>query len=64
MRLRPGTKYYENRWRNEQPVLVKHGDHVGVVTRATPSGNHIPPQAYVVFELHELWIPTRELEYV
>lgn len=72
MRLRAGSRYYQNRNAQDQPVLVKHkgSGNVGVVHRVTPSGNHIPPQAYVVFSndnwttTFELWCPLRELETV
>lgn len=69
MRLRAGCDYYLNRIAQEDPVVVKHkntGQH-GVVTRATPSGNHIPAQAFVVYGddesgYEEAWVPSRELE--
>lgn len=71
MRLRPGANYYQKRIDAEQPVIVRNlntNEH-GVVTRVTPSGNHIPPQAHVVYGddeqgYHELWSPLRDLERV
>jgi hypothetical protein len=67
MRLKPGCRPYEN---PEHPVMVRHKltGNIGRVSRVTPSGNHIPPQAYILFGNenghNELWVPLNELERV
>lgn len=66
MRLRPGTKPYDH---NTVLVRRKGESAVGYVTRACPTGNHIPACAHVMFGSDEdgyygLWVATRDLERV
>jgi hypothetical protein len=71
MRLRAGAQYYEHRNHSEDPgpfwVKRKGTGQIGYVTRATPAGNHIPPQAFVMFGNDKdgysgEWVPTGTLE--
>jgi hypothetical protein len=66
MRLRAGTKPYEH---NTVLVRRKGASSVGYVTRACPSGNHIPACAHVMFGNDEdgyygLWVAAKDLERV
>lgn len=80
MRLRPGALFYQKRNIPELnpdedgvchaiTVRLRSTNELGVVTRVCPSGNHVPPQAHVVFggmfdsgaELRELWVPLKDL---
>ena len=63
MMLRPGTRPYEDP-DHVTRVKVKATGQIGEVARVAPSGNHIPAQAYAVFNWKhhdEGWIPLRDL---
>ena len=71
MRLRLGAQYYEHRNANDDPgplwVRRKTTGQIGYVTRACPSGNHIPACAHIMFGNDKdgydgEWVPAKELE--
>lgn len=66
MKLPVGANYYLRRNATDEPgpLYVKYNGRSGWVTRVTPSGPNIPPQAHVVFSnelCDELWIPLKDL---
>jgi hypothetical protein len=71
VRLRLGADYYEHRNHSDDPgplwVKRKGTGEVGYVTRACPSGNHIPASAHIMFGndkqgYYGEWVMTRDLE--